>query len=463
MLKRKVIFLLVIGCVVCCSVGGYAEGNVLPRDRRFRIGTPSNSIVCFVENKVAYNQDEPWGWGKLLKSDVLDVSAPTSGSKSFFWGIEFKYSDENLLVVEWTTETENSHFSGGGDRMVKGGLSYELPYEINSTRIGAVQRYRIPAYVLNGNGLFFDVYVADKVEELRNCKELGKLYFEIRKEVRDQYGTRFLKTPDPVRVPMVSIERGRNIGTDPDFGPYELSVENFQISTTEISREQWDDVYAWALENGYSFNTVGFAKGEKYPIEGITWRDCIKWCNAYSEKMGFEPCYYNDSGIFRTGQDFPICNFNMTGYRLPTITEWQYAARGGLNSKRFTWGNDLNREFANYWKDNYNPRWDDGERPYTAPCASYPPNGYGLYDMAGNLLEWVWVDEVGLKNTGVNISNYAQDKKALIGVIGGAWNCSSFSLRTSYVYVCSPKEDLHTSSIGMRIVRKGFRPKESTD
>ncbi len=80
------------------------------------------------------------------------------------------------------------------------------------------------------------------------------------------------------------------------------------------------------------------------------------------------------------------------GRRLPTEAEWEYAARGGLHGKRFAWGNDLTPDGehrCNIWQGTF-PKTntlDDGHLG-TAPVRSFPPNGYGLYEMAGNVWEW---------------------------------------------------------------------------
>ena len=198
---------------------------------------------------------------------------------------------------------------------------------------------------------------------------------------------------------MVLIPGGTNAGTDPDFGAYSLTVSSFYMDKYEVTKAQWDEVYTWAISHGYSFANAGSGKAANHPVHTVSWYDCVKWCNARSEKEGLTPCYTVSSSVYKTGQSAPACDFAANGYRLPTNTEWEYAARGGVANRRFPWGDTISHTNANYHSDSYysydtsstrgyHPTYKTGSEPYTSPVGSFAANGYGLYDMAGNVWEW---------------------------------------------------------------------------
>jgi hypothetical protein len=200
---------------------------------------------------------------------------------------------------------------------------------------------------------------------------------------------------------MAWIPEAINSGLDQDFGDYSLTSEGFFIDKYEVTKQKWDSVYTWAVENGYSFENSGNGNSTNHPVHSVNWFDCVKWCNARSEIEGRTPCYTEGNGVYKAGTNAPSCNFGSDGYRLPTEVEWEYAARGGLVNLRFPWGNEITHNQANYSSDDsiiydtsetrgYHPDYIAGEEPYTSPAGSFPANNFGLFDMAGNIREWCW-------------------------------------------------------------------------
>jgi formylglycine-generating enzyme required for sulfatase activity len=180
-----------------------------------------------------------------------------------------------------------------------------------------------------------------------------------------------------------------------------VNVSDFYMAKHETTKALWDEVRAWGSTRGYTDLPSGGGKGALHPVHSVSWFDIVKWCNARSERNGLVPVYTNGANVMRSGTTAPTANWSANGYRLPTEAEWEKAARGGLSGSRFPWGNTISHSQANYYAvgTDYgnqsgdagnHPTYNDGVFPYSSPVGSFAPNGYGLYDMAGNMWEWCW-------------------------------------------------------------------------
>lgn len=187
---------------------------------------------------------------------------------------------------------------------------------------------------------------------------------------------------------------------------HRVLVSAFYMDRYEVTKALWDDIEGWSETNGYEFAMgAGVGKATNHPVHTVSWFDAVKWCNARSQKAGLVPCYYADAeltSVYKTGQLWPYVNWDAKGYRLPTEAEWEKAARGGTGEKRFPWSDadTIQHSRANYISSSsyapdtsptrgYHPVFDTSF-PYTCPVTSFAPNGYGLYNLAGNVSEWCW-------------------------------------------------------------------------
>ena len=245
-----------------------------------------------------------------------------------------------------------------------------------------------------------------------------------------------------IRIPAGSFQMGDafNEGGSNEWPVHTVYVDAFYIDISEVTNAQYqayDSSHNSGSYSGYSLN------GDDQPVVRVSWWHAIKYCNWRSRQKGLEECYDEDTGT---------CDFSKNGYRLPTEAEWEYAARGGLERKRYPWGNE-----APVCQDGASngARFDDNDKCNdigTAPVGSYSPNGYGLYNMAGNVWEWCsdWYDS-GYYSTSPENNPTGAGTGSYRVLRGGAWANNPSNMRCAERRYLNPP--YRNNAIGFRCVR----------
>jgi formylglycine-generating enzyme required for sulfatase activity len=272
-------------------------------------------------------------------------------------------------------------------------------------------------------------------------------------------------TSTSVLIAAGSFSMGGAIYDDPSAAlpVHDVYVSAFYMDKNLVTKALWDEVRAWGLNNGYTDLPGGDGKASNHPVQKISWYAMVKWCNARSQKEGRTPCYTVSGAAYTTGDNRGVvCSMSANGYRLPTEAEWEKAARGGLVWNRFPWGNTISESLANYngstssysydsGPDGYNQDYYSGVTPYTSPAGSFAANGYGLYDMAGNVWQWCndWIGNYGSAAVSDPTGPSSGSNRVLRG---GSWNYDAGHCRVSFRFDSNPANG--KNYYGFRCVRR---------
>jgi formylglycine-generating enzyme required for sulfatase activity len=275
-----------------------------------------------------------------------------------------------------------------------------------------------------------------------------------------------------VLIPAGTYMRGDHFGEgwSGELPVHQVTLNSFYMGATEVTQKEWSDIMGSNPASGYGV-------GDNYPVYNVSWYSMIKYCNLRSMAEGLNPAYTINSstnpadwGTVPTSSnatwDAVICNFSANGYRLPTEAEWEYAARGGLEGQRFPNGATISHSTngdtqANYYASTSSYSYDvsptEGYHPdyngTSSPVGIFPPNGYGLYDMSGNLWEWCWdwwhyyTTDAQVNPTGPDMPTDGSYRV----LRGGSWDSNASYCRVSRRDYAYPPGSY--GGVGFRIVR----------
>ena len=163
-------------------------------------------------------------------------------------------------------------------------------------------------------------------------------------------------TSDMALIPAGYFTMGSNAGSGVERPPHRVWLDAYYIDKNEVTNHQYQEFVKATGHARPAFWEEDRFKAPSQPIVGVSWDDAVAYCG-------------------------------WAGKRLPAEAEWEKAARGGVEGRRFPWGDEGPTGKATFGQD------ENTGRP--TPVGQYPPNGYGLYDMAGNVWEWCadWYDQ----------------------------------------------------------------------
>lgn len=229
-----------------------------------------------------------------------------------------------------------------------------------------------------------------------------------------------------VSIPAGSFEMGSSEGDINEKPVHTVTLDAFEISIFEITQRQYNELVGRDPSH--------FKSGDDYPVENVNWYYAVIFCNLLSDKTGLERCYNKSTWE---------CDFSKNGFRLPTEAEWEYACRAGTTTLFYTGDSESDIARAGWYLNNSSSK--------TNYVGQKEPNGWGLYDMHGNVWEWCH-DRYGLysSDSQMNPTGTILGYKRVLR--GGSWSSNAGYCRSTFRHSNHPSNT--NSNFGFRVVRR---------
>ena len=284
-------------------------------------------------------------------------------------------------------------------------------------------------------------------------------------------------TPDLVSIPGGTYLLGSDRHEPEEAPVHPVRVDGFEIARTEVTNREYA---RFVTDTGYvtvAERPLDPADYPGAPVENLqpgsmvfvgtpgpvdlrhlsqwwAWVPGASWRHPEGRRSSIDARM--DHPVVHVAHEDAAAYADWAGLSLPTEAEWEVAARGGIEGASFTWGDEPDSEehpLANYYRGDFpwrpRPGWGT-----TRPVGSFPANGYGLYDMLGNVRQWCW----DFYNPGYYASSQASDPKGPASgyfyrvLRGGGWLDLASVTRCSYRFSDWPDDD-HLQR-GFRLARK---------
>ena len=386
-------------------------------------GSSGNGELIGTQNRQIWNPTDPYGMVFIPQgsfnmgpSDQDVPFANVTASKTISVGAF--YMDETEI-----TNNEYRQFTNWvRDSILR---TYLMEYDEEKYAI-------VPDYDLNPNGIpriNWDVKIRMDDQEVRDVLE-EEMYLpeNERLDGRKEFDTRKYV----YKYQVLDVQAASNKSKREGDATGKRDRSEF-LSEVEVSI--FPDTLTWIHDYAYSFNDP-FTKNyffhpafDNYPVVGINWKQATAFTKWRSQMMN----------AFLRKIKKPV----LPEFRLPTESEWEYASRGGLDFSPYPWGGPYTRNIKGCFLANFKPLRgnyvaDGGLK--TMKTASYNPNGFGLYDMAGNVAEWTSnaYDESALSYShDMNMDyhyNASEDDNSVLkrkSIRGGSWKDIAYFIQTS--------------------------------